>query len=101
MKVLQAAQSFFFNEKFWLADNVTWDDFKIDPDNGIYIPQPVDLWKMFPAALGLFVVRAAVEKYVFIFCLSLFNMLQLYLLSLVIVMKVLMIVVVRGKQKGK
>ena len=37
MKVLQAAQSFFFNEKFWLADNVTWDDFKIDPDKSYSI----------------------------------------------------------------
>lgn len=54
----------FFNEWFWHAENVTWEDLQNKPNSDIYIPQPRDLWIIFPVAGLIFTARLLFERYV-------------------------------------
>jgi len=62
MDSLQALSDKFFDEDFWLAENITWKDLENTPGSGIYIAQTSDLWMIFPCALVLFVARFVFEK---------------------------------------
>lgn len=63
MDLYSSFQSVFFSEKFWMVENVTWEDFKNRPDDDIYIPQPRDLWMIFPMAVVIFCIRLLFERY--------------------------------------
>ncbi|XP_043939422.1 ceramide synthase 5 [Protopterus annectens] len=53
----------FWNERFWLPQNVTWADL-VDPEPGVEYPKAGHILAAFPLALGIFVVRLLFERYI-------------------------------------
>lgn len=58
--------SWFWSERFWLPDNVTWADFKPRVVNGqmVHFPQPEHLVYTVQAGVALVVLRILVESFV-------------------------------------
>ncbi|XP_064613770.1 ceramide synthase 5-like [Liolophura sinensis] len=54
---------YFWNEKFWFPDGVSWSDLE-NKDDGFYHPQRTDLLWVFPIAALLFVLRKVFERFI-------------------------------------
>ncbi|XP_035239154.1 ceramide synthase 5-like isoform X1 [Anguilla anguilla] len=60
---MAALSAWFWNERFWLPQNVTWADFA-DPEPGVEYPKAGHLLSALPLALGIFAVRLLFERFV-------------------------------------
>nr|DBA32530.1 TPA: hypothetical protein GDO54_000314 [Pyxicephalus adspersus] len=58
---MSALSAWFWNERFWLPQNVTWADLA-DTENGEQYPRAGHLFYAFPIALGIFVLRLLFER---------------------------------------
>ncbi|XP_002732672.1 ceramide synthase 6-like [Saccoglossus kowalevskii] len=59
---MPVANSWFWNERFWLPINVTWADLR-NSDEARY-PQAEDLYSAFPYAILIFLIRIVFERFV-------------------------------------
>ena len=64
MEVGTSFNEWFWNDEFWLPENVTWEDFK--STETMFIPTMKDLLFPIPIAIGLFLVRLIWERWVLV-----------------------------------
>ncbi|KAM9321472.1 ceramide synthase 5 isoform 1-T1 [Gastrophryne carolinensis] len=60
---MSALSAWFWNERFWLPQNVTWADLT-DPENGDHYPRAGHLVYALPTALGIFALRLLFERFI-------------------------------------
>ncbi|KAI1892398.1 hypothetical protein AGOR_G00132950 [Albula goreensis] len=60
---MAALSAWFWNERFWLPNNVTWADLA-DPEPGVEYPKAGHLLSALPLALGIFAVRILFERFI-------------------------------------
>ncbi|XP_042560532.1 ceramide synthase 5 [Clupea harengus] len=60
---MAAIYAWFWNERFWLPNNVTWADLA-DPAPGVEYPKARHLLSALPLALGIFAVRILFERFI-------------------------------------
>ncbi|MEE6472207.1 hypothetical protein FKM82_009535 [Ascaphus truei] len=58
---MAALSAWFWNERFWLPQNVTWADLA-DTEAGEKYPRAGHMLTVFPIALGIFAVRLLFER---------------------------------------
>lgn len=59
---INSAYDRLFYEGFWLPKNLTWKDFELNPNDGIYVAQPRHLIYVFACALVIFCIRQLFER---------------------------------------
>jgi len=64
MELFNSFQDAFWDKRFWLAPNVTWDDLRNTEDSDMYMAQPRDLWVVIPCACVIFAARSIFERFV-------------------------------------
>lgn len=62
MELFNSFQDAFWDKRFWLAPNVTWDDLRNTEDSDMYMAQPRDLWVVIPCACVIFAARSIFER---------------------------------------
>ncbi|XP_053564329.1 ceramide synthase 5 isoform X1 [Bombina bombina] len=60
---MAALSAWFWNERFWLPQNVTWADLA-DTESGEQYPRAGHILSAFPIALGIFAVRLLFERFI-------------------------------------
>ncbi|OCT93032.1 hypothetical protein XELAEV_18016098mg [Xenopus laevis] len=60
---MAALSAWFWNERFWLPQNVTWADLA-DSESGEQYPQAGHILVALPVALGIFAVRLLFERFI-------------------------------------
>ncbi|KAE8627093.1 hypothetical protein XENTR_v10006873 [Xenopus tropicalis] len=60
---MAALSAWFWNERFWLPQNVTWADLA-DTESGEQYPQAGHILSALPVALGIFAVRLLFERFI-------------------------------------
>ncbi|KAG8452729.1 hypothetical protein GDO86_004501 [Hymenochirus boettgeri] len=61
---MAALSAWFWNERFWLPQNVTWADLATDSESEEQYPRAGHILSVFPIALGIFAVRLLFERFI-------------------------------------